>query len=300
MDEERNGNDRIKDSIKALLFILLFTFLNTFIPVLGVFVFFLWPLPVIYIFVKYGMEDTVKLIVIAALINGILLSPFMGLVTIIGVGFIGFIIGGFLKEDFPPFYTLLGSIGVGLVSQIIILIITRYILGLDLNFLINELYTLLQESPEIAQYEEIIKTQIEMIRKIYPSLVIISSIFTGSIHYYLSVWYLNKKGFDFKTYLSLKYWHFPRIVSLGIVITLMFSNNIFFNNLNILLLFLSMIQGFAVGLYYLESKDLGKFIKIFYVISVFIIPLLPLLLALLGLIDMWFNLRRLKKSDLDN
>ncbi|MFW6007194.1 MAG: DUF2232 domain-containing protein [Halanaerobiales bacterium] len=292
--------EKTKDSIKSLIFILLFTFLNAYIPFLSIFVFFLWPLPVTFMFVKYGMTDTLKIIVIAALLNGLLLSPFMGLITIIGIGFIGFIIGGFLKEDFPPFYTLLASIGAGLFSQILVILISRYILGVDINILINELYNLIQENSDIVQYEEILKAQLEIIKDIYPSLVVISSVFTGSIHYYLSVWYLNKNKYNFKSFLPVKYWYFPRIVSIGIVITLLLKNYSFFNNLNVILLFLCFIQGFAVGLYYIEKRKTGKILKYVYIVSIFVIPLFPFILILVGLFDLWFNLRKMKKTDRDN
>mgnify|MGYP006301769647 CR=1 FL=1 len=134
-----------------------------------------------------------------------------------------------------------------------------------------------------------------MIRQVYPALIIISSMFTGTIHYYISIWYLNKKDFNFESFLPVRFWHFPRwLVSLGIVVTLIFQTNIFFNNLNIILFFLAFIQGLAVGLFYINGRKGSKILRTIYIICIFVVPLLPLLLILLGLIDMWFNLRKLE------
>ena len=58
--------EEIIDSIKSLFFIILFALINVFIPFLSIFVFFLWPLPVVYMYIKYGMKPTMRIIVIGA------------------------------------------------------------------------------------------------------------------------------------------------------------------------------------------------------------------------------------------
>ena len=292
--EVKLEKEKIRDNIRALFYIFLFTLINVYIPVLNIIVFFVWPIPIVYILVKYGMNNAFKIIIISALINGLLISPLIGLITIIGFGFIGFVIGGCLQEKLSPFKTLISSVLVVLISQSLILLISYQFLGLDYNYFISEIERLLSQSGQFSEFEEIIKLQLQLIKQIFPALLIISSTVTGIISYYITLWYLNKKEFDFKIFTPVRYWHFPRwIVSIGIVISLLFKFNSILYNLNIMLFFICLVQGFAVGLYYISKRNGSKIFRLIYFLAIFFIPLLPVVLIVLGLVDMWFNIRGL-------
>lgn len=284
------------DSVKALLIILLLTMVNMYIPILSLIVLFIWPVPVAYLAVKHGMRNTAIVIAIAAIINGFFFGPMVGLITVIGFGFVGFVIGGSLNEGFSPLKTLIFTVFTVLISNILIILISKYILGFNFNNLINEVMTFLSETKEISQYRQIIRAQLQFVKNIFPSLMVISAMITGIINYYVVLWYLNTKELNRDTHRPVKYWYFSRwFISLGIAISLLLQSNLFFLNLNVVLIFVAFIQGFAVGLYYIDKKGNALFRWIFIFLILFFPPV-PILLAVVGLLDMWFNFRKISNQ----
>ncbi|MGM0437902.1 MAG: DUF2232 domain-containing protein [Bacillota bacterium] len=285
-------NKKVIDIIKAVSAVVLLTILNIYIPFLSLFVLIVWPIPIVLTMIKYGPKETAIVITIAALINGIFFSPLMGLLAVVGFGFIGFVLGSSINEELKPIKVLVFTILTVFLSQVIILIISTQFLGFDINQIVNESMTAVMGSPQI---DELILSQIKsVIKSIIPAILFISSVLVGVVNYYITMWYVNRIGIKKKTFKDIRFWNFPKwIISLGILITLMFSQNTILLNLNIILSFFAFIQGFSVGLYFVNKKG-NMFLNILYVFSVFIIPLLPFALILVGLVDMWFDFRKLK------
>ena len=98
---------RYKDSIRTVAYIILLTAVNYFIPFLSMAVMILWPVPIVYLVQKKESRSVIGVIVIAALINGLLFGTLMGLMTIIGFGLVGFVIGNVIKEGLSPLKTLI-------------------------------------------------------------------------------------------------------------------------------------------------------------------------------------------------
>jgi len=281
------------DGLKTLLAIIIMTVMNFFFPVLSIIILAVWPIPVVLMAVKHGMKVAGITIIVAAIINGFLFGPLMGLITIIGFGFVGFIIGGSLNEGLSPARTLLFTIIGVITSQLLIVAISHYIFGFDMKNLVEQIIKQLSEAGDTT-FKEIIQAQFHVIKAVFPAIIVISSILTGILNYYLSLWYLNNRGISKKIFLPVKLWRFPRwYISFGIIVSLIFKTNTFFVNLNIVLLFLTFLQGFAVGLFYIEKTKKPVFFRWLYIFTILFIPPVPIILMLTGLIDMWFNLRKL-------
>ena len=281
------------DGLKTLLAIIIMTVMNFFFPVLSIIILAVWPIPVVLMAVKHGMKVAGITIIVAAIINGFLFGPLMGLITIIGFGFVGFIIGESLNEGLSPARTLVFTIIGVITSQLLIVAISHYIFGFDMKNLVEQIIKQLSEAGDTT-FKEIIQAQFHVIKAVFPAIIVISSILTGILNYYLSLWYLNNRGISKKIFLPVKLWRFPRwYISFGIILSLIFKTNTFFINLNIVLLFLAFLQGFAVGLFYIGKTKKPVFFRWLYIFTILFIPPVPVILMLTGLIDMWFNLRKL-------
>jgi uncharacterized protein YybS (DUF2232 family) len=287
-------NNKIKNTLIAISVIIFLTLLNFSIPFFSLFVMVVWPIPVVIIAVQYNTNQAGLVIAVAAIVNGLLFSPIMGLMTVIGFGLIGFVLGGSINEGLSPFKTLLFTILAVLLSQTLIFGVTTYIIGYDFNNIINNALDMLLQTPQI---DKTLLTQFKAIIQIlFPAMIIISSTVMGTLNYYASIWFLKKRGYEKAVFTPIQYWKFPRwIVSLGILFTLLYNTHPFLVNLNVILFFLAFLQGFAVGLFYIVKKD-SFFLNMVYVGLVFIIPFLAFGLIFVGLIDMWFNLRKLNKK----
>lgn len=286
-------NQRIKDSIKVLLYLLILTLINIYIPFLSILVLIVWPIPIAVITLKYDLNTTAGVIAISALINGVLFSPMMGLLAVIGYGLIGFVIGSSLKEEIKPLNTLIFTVLSVLLSHILLLFISKYLMGINFQSIINEINTIIGQTSNMGM-EEMLNSQLQLLQKIFPALIAISAIITGCLNYYATTWYINKAGFDKPTFKNIKYWALPRwVIAIGIVVSLILKRNIFFVNLNIVLLFLTLIQGYAVSIYFIDKKTKNSIIKVIFTAVVIFVPLLPPVLVLVGLVDFWFDLRKI-------
>ena len=282
---------RYKDSIRTLAYIVLLTAINYFIPFLSMAVMILWPVPIVYLVQKKESNAVIGVVIIAALINAFLFGTVMGLMTIIGFGFVGFIIGNVIKEGLSPFKTLIVAVIAVTISQLLVFYVASGMLNLNYQTLLQQAVQNL--SGDQQSLEQIITTQMNLIKKIFPSLLFVSATITGVLNYYVSAWYLRRRGLNIELYKPINRWYLPRwIVSILIVVSLLFTSNSIFLNINIFMFFLAFLQGFAVLMYFLSKKSSSVLIKSFMIFLILIFPPVPMILILLGLLDMWFNFRK--------
>jgi uncharacterized protein YybS (DUF2232 family) len=284
---------RYKDSIRTLAYIILLTAVNYFIPFLSMAVMILWPVPIVYLVQKKDSRGVIGVIVIAALINGLLFGTIMGLMTVIGFGLVGFVIGNVIKEGLSPLKTLITAVITVIVSQALIFYVSSGMMNLDYQTLLQQAVESLSSEFDQQSVEQLITAQMSLIRMIFPGLLAVSATITGILNYYVSAWYLRRRGLNIELYKAVSRWYFPRwTVSILIVISLLLTSNSIFLNINILMFFLAFLQGFSVLMYYLSQKSSSFLLKSFFIFLIFIFPPVPIILILLGLLDMWFNFRK--------
>lgn len=282
-----------KASLKTLAYIILLTAINYFIPFLSMAVMVFWPVPIVYLVQKEESSRVIGIIVIAALINGFLFGTVMGLMTIIGFGLVGFVIGNVIKEDFSALKTLMITIITVIISQALIFYVASGIFNLDYQTLLKQTLKGLSGEFDQQAVEQLIMSQLGLVKMIFPALLTISASITGILNYYVSAWYLRRRGLNLKLYKPISSWYFYRwLVTPVIIISLLLSSNPIFINLNILMFFLAFLQGFAVLMYYFSAKNSSFLLKSFMIFLIFIFPPVPIILIILGLLDMWFNFRK--------
>ncbi|QTL99818.1 DUF2232 domain-containing protein [Iocasia frigidifontis] len=296
----------IKDGLKVMGLVFLFSLLSIYIglysPIMGFFINLVLPIPIAYIVSKYNNQSSLIIIITVALTNGLLLGMTGGMQlgammivnTVVGFGLIGFVVGSGVKEGFSPRITLILTVAAVIFSTVITNQVIPYLTGTGYKDVINDIVNIINQNSQFGEFSETVKQIVPLIIRIYPSILIITSIITGIVVYYISTWYLKKKGLVDKIYKPVKMWYFPRILSLGIVIALLLDGNIFFVNLLIVLLFFMFLQGFSVGLFY-TSRLKNPIINFLYIMAIVFLNFLLLpVLIILGLFDMWFNLRKFK------
>lgn len=282
-----------KDSIKTIIYIILLTMVNFYLPIFSLAVMILWPVPVVYLVQKAKTGRVITVIALAALINGSLFGPLMGLMTVIGFGLVGFVIGNVIKERLSPKKTLIISIIAVIISQSLIMLVADYILGVNLQSFVQDAVQSFSSDLDQASIEQLVNAQIGFISMIFPALLTVSSTITGIFNYYISAWYLRRRGLNIEIYKRFNRWFMPRWpISAAVVVSLFLKNNPIFFNINIYLFFLAFLQGLAVLMYFISAKTDSFLPKILAVFVILILPPIPMALILLGFIDMWFNLRK--------
>lgn len=282
-----------KDSFRTLMYIIILTALNYIFPFLSMIVMFLWPVPIVYLVQKEESSRVIAVIAAAALINGFLFGAVMGLITVIGFGLVGFIIGNIIKEGFSPLKTLIAAVLSVIVSQALVVYVSGSIMDLNYQLLIEEAIRNLGGELNGESVEQLVMPQLQLIRLMFPALLGISATITAIFNYYISAWYLRRRGLNIEIYKPFNRWYLPRwTISILIVISLLMRSNTIFLNANIYLFFLGFLQGFSVLMYYLSARSSSFLLKAFVVFLIFLFPPVPIVLILLGLLDMWFNFRK--------
>ena len=296
-DNEQNSqqNNTNRQLFYSLLAVIALTFVNVNIPIFTAAVVIIWPLPVVYLALQQGQKRAVLMIVIAAVINGILFNPLMILVTVIGFGFIGFVMAGALQENFSPRRVLLLTVIAAVISNLILagILMLGYEQGLQEGFaeMIREYIAPIIEGEEMSPMMEM---QLQFIIQLMPALLIISGVVTGILNYYFVHWFLNLRNINVSMYKSIAYWRFPAgLVSLVIVIGLLLRGNSLMFNLTALAFFVIFMQGFGVGLYYVGKRTGSYLFRWFYVLAVIVIPIIPIILLAVGMLDLWLDFRKI-------
>ncbi len=301
MDKEPSTSDQDQKEMRKQFFlslaaIIILTFINVSFPFFNLAVILIWPIPIVNLAIHQGMRKATTLVAVSALINGLLFNPLMGLLTVAGFGFVGFVMAGAILEKLSAFKVILMTVLTAITSNFIIMagISLSYeggILGTVQSAVADNLIPLLENGEMTA----ILEAQLELISLVIPGMLIISGILTGILNYYLVHWYFDIKKISVKTYNSITYWRFPTIIlSLGLVISILFRSTPVGINLLVIIIFLLFLQGFGVGLYYVRKKTESFFLNWIYILLVIMIPVIPPLLFLIGLVDLWFDIRKLE------
>lgn len=301
-DNNQEDSEQLKESrmqfFYCLVAVIALTFINVSIPVFTIAVVIIWPLPVVYLALHQGQRRAVMMIVMAAVINGLLFSPLMSITTVVGFGFIGFVMAGGLIEKFTPRRVLFMTVGAAILSNLILsgILISTYEQGLEAGFagMLEELAGPLMGEEELSP---LIQMQMRLITQLLPALLIISGAITGILNYYFVHWFLRLKNIDVIPFKSIAYWRFPAaLLSAGAVIGLLFRDRPSMFNLAAVVFFLIFLQGFGVGLYYTVRKTSSMIFRWIYILAVLIIPVVPVALLAVGLLDLWLDFRRIAFS----
>ncbi len=293
-EQEEKSNSRLQ-FILSLLAVVFLTFLNFTFPIFTIAVVIIWPLPVVYLSLKQGQRRAGMMIIGAAIINGLLFSPLMSMVTVVGFGFIGFVMAGALREDLSARKVLILTVVAASLSNLILAAFLLFSLDMGIQQGLTEMVQELAD-PVLGEEElsPMLEMQLRLLTRLLPAFLIISGSLTGILNYYFVHWFLQVKNFSVETYRSIASWRFPSVpVSLAVVFGLLFREQAIMFNIAALAFFVVFLQGFGLGLYSVGSWTKAPLFRWLYILAVLIIPVLPMILLGIGLIDLWVDLRQL-------
>ncbi|MPN05744.1 hypothetical protein SDC9_152997 [bioreactor metagenome] len=150
---------------------------------------------------------------------------------------------------------------------------------------------------------------ISMISMIFPAMLIISSVITSYVNYIFASKFANRFKIKIKEHEGLGYFSFPRTFMVAMAVMLLISYmlsvlkinvNAIQLNLFIIMYFAMYLQGIAVIKMYLINRRISKSMQNFLTImvvfmSLFVYAGATVLIALLGLVDLTVDLRKLNK-----
>ncbi len=297
-------------AITAILFLA-----SLYIPLFGTLVSFLCPLPIIILCLRHNIKVAFLSLVIAFLLVSLLAGPFQGLIAILGFGTLGIALGVAIKQKLSLLEILLiGSI-TSFVSKIILMLIGLWLLDINplllsldqINQSINQSLSFYRNmglsAEQIESFKDSLFQSLELIRIAFPAMLIIASVFDTLINYWVAGKILRRFGYKLASFIPFYQWRASRSFFwsylFGLIILIINTRYelpvLERIGVNIQLLFsiIFLITGLAVVSFILHHYKVKPIFCWFIYIIIFVQPVLSLIITWIGILDVWFDFRKL-------
>ena len=305
----------LKDIANGVLITGLIFAASILIPVFGFFCSLFIPLPTLYYRIKLGRTTSIIIPFLGFIIMVVVLSSFtIDVVFLAGLLLIGFILGELLESRFPINKTVLYTCGVVLISAMVGLFVFSSVSGKNLFTILSQyvaynielslaLYQSLGMSDENLRLiqDSLDKIQYVLVR-IIPGLTIASTLMVVWINILISKRLLKGKFRLHSDYEKMNQWQAPDflvwvVICCGLLM-LVPAAAAKLIGLNVLLISLTIyfLQGMGIVSFFFERKKVPRFFKILLYSLIAIQQLVLIAVIGIGLFDMWFDFRKIKKT----
>lgn len=293
--------------------------ISMYVPVLGAFVNFLWPLPIVICGCRHGFKWSVMTLLVATVIIAMLISPINAFFLAAIFGLLGLILGECMRRHLPPMQMMLyGSIG-AVLALVINIVLSFLVLGIDP---IEMIFTSFHESlGQLAAYyrehgmgEEEIKKIVDgyaemlrMMRVIMPGAFLLCAPIMAFVNYIAAKKILTKLGesfTDFPPFVKLQVpgWVlWPYGISL-LAVTYFYQTDqsswLYTLSVNVQTVcsFVLVLQGVVLLYWFVESKGKPRWWANLATALLFVIPLFSQIIVYVGAFDMVFDFRKIRKK----
>jgi len=301
---------QIEGALLAAIAVILGAF-SVYLPIIGQYVLiFFCPVPIILTILRHNIKLGFSVILVAFVLMGIITGIIQAILLVILYNFVGIGIGVALKRGLAAKEIILVGSFLSLAGSIIELCLLPFIMGINpwkdtLQILDQSLQTTagIYEKLSIDK-ETITKIKIQMeesikqIKLLLPAILLAASIFYTLMVYLATQLVLIRLGYSVPPLPKFSCWKLPWYCIWGIILGLFLSlwslPLIRITGINMLVSFIILygIQGFAIIFYFFNKYNIPKVLK---VISVIILFQFLNLIALVGIIDTWFDFRKLER-----
>lgn len=305
----RNTYALTEAAIQLAIFIVLFL-ASLYVPLLGIVISFFLSLPFIIFTMRHGYRAALVLLVAAVIVSS-LISSFLSAFAAIMFGTGGIVIGVLFAKQKNRYMILAAATVVFLLNTVIDYILSVKFFDIDiiaqtLSLLNDSFHTATQmmkgmgkEPPKqlIARFQQ----GLELIKYVTPTLFVIAALASAYLTISVSVPILKRLKLSVGTWPPFRQLMLPRQLIWYYMLVLIAT---FFPlekgtfafivviNLYYLLQLLFAIQGFSFLYYIAHRKQIAKGIVVIGTLFCFFVPFLLYLVAILGIIDLGFELRK--------
>lgn len=309
----------LNDKTKAITETALTTTLMVAFALIGLYiiptVIIFYPIPFIVIGVRHGTKYNILAIVASTLIVTMLTNIIIGIILLTSFGFLAISFAYMLKRKYTPSQIMILNCGLALISMLLSITLFDIISGTSfiaqIEFSLNSFFALDLEkintmglsNYEISQFKDLLEITKDNMILLIPFSIMVSSVLTTYIVYWGSAAILRRFGYTNIKRPKLKLFNLPRNAILGSLVMILGSMiikslNLFyyetiFKNIKALILFVFFLQGFSVFVYFIDKLKFNKIVKVILIaMAVINLPLV----ALVGFIDVIFDLRKLRRA----
>lgn len=289
--------------------------LSNFVPFFVLIGFFLMPIPMVVLYMTYGLRWSIMAGAVAGILLGLFLQPILAVVQILTFGSVGLLLGKGFKEEWAPFKMLSGVTFVLIVVNVAALMAMYAFLDMNLYQLMQQQVVAssqaLMEGYRESGMSEVqlmeMQQQVNDMIKTIPTLLPLFFCIAVSIISYMNIkvtqLILVKMGYPILPFLPMRYWEISRSMLYFYVLAMVVKYwgitrgidwlTIAGLNLEQLSVFFIAVQGIAFVLYMIYKRTkLGVGMQIIVVVLLLLQPHLHFFALIMGFFDMVLNYRK--------
>lgn len=289
-----------------------------YIPIIGMFVNFVWSLPIIICGVRNGFKWALLTTIVAGIICAMIINPVQALILTAVFGILGLVLGESMHRNTKPFNILLfGSIG-AIIAMILNFVIAFFIMNINPISMLFESFdnSLIQMAEfqrasgiseadiaaSIVSYTQLIK----MMRVIMPGAFLLTAPTITFINYWIAKKILAKLGTHFEDLPPFRELTIPKWVILPYGLSLAAvgyfyhttPNSWYYQiavNVQMICSVLFILQGLALGYWYIYKKNKPHWWT--YVLSFLVfIQIFSFILLWIGAFDSIVDFRKIRSK----
>lgn len=316
----RKTSAMVESGILAAIAIVM-ALISMYIPVVGAFVNFVWPLPIIICGMRNGLKWSLMSLIVAGIIIGIIISPIQAFFLVAIFGLMGIVLGECMRRRFPPMKLMFfGSIG-AILALIINVVLSFAVLGINP---IEMMFTSFNQSlTELAAYyreqglsEAEIQAAIQgysdmfsMMRIIMPGAFLISAPVLAFINYWCAKKILAKLGETFQPFPPFTSLQVPGWILWPYGLSLFAVTYFYLNardswmydlsvNVQTVTSFVLVLQGICLIYWFVEKKNKPMWWAHLATGLLFFVPLFSQIIVYVGAFDIIFDYRKIRSKRL--
>lgn len=278
-----------------------------YIPVLGPFLTFFWPVPIMLVFYRHGWRAASLTVVVAGLVLTAFVGIIKGFTVTLTLGSVGLILGWAFRSRKGPTITIGAAALAILITFLITTALFTTFMGInliaDMKVALEDAYRMAGEMEQTypGGVEAGLSTEemLDFLIKLIPAAMLMAVTINAAINYQVGSMVLKRLGYAVPGLPSFVEWRLP-IYTLygyifGIVITWIGTENetlmTLGNNIIYFFSMLFMVQGISLLYFLLRRANVSKSLSIMLIIIGFFMPFGAQLIIWAGMFEMVFNWR---------
>lgn len=307
-----------KKNTKALVESALITSIACIVAIVGIYVpllgylLILISVPFIILMIRNGWKYVVLSSLVSSILVGAISFPTYGIYVAVLGGGVGIVIGYFInKGDESSKVIFYGTVATS-ISFFVIFMIIVFLSGISaiemIDYMTDEITVILKdagiESVLTERGVELAKIAV-IFKMLIPSSIIIFATIFSIINYFISSVIMQRIGMDISKIKRFSHFSLPNNIMIGTTVILILSyivgklnivnSQVLFINIFYIFVYVFMVQGLAVLVFYMESVKMNIYLKIITIILVFVFQLI-IVIAILGWFDSIFDFRKLRRE----
>jgi len=304
----------VESSLLAGVAVVLFL-ASHFLPVVGIGFSLLCPAPLVILGMRHDLGKAVLGLFVASILIMLILGPVGSLFFFLGFGVLGVGLGFLARKLDSGVEIILYGILVSLGSKLLLMVIASKLTGVnpfsldpsEMQQILDRVFAFYEQrglgGDNLSAVKEQISMSVKLMPLIFPALLTVAAAVDCYLSYVVSRVILRRvRSAILPPLPSFSEWRFPKSVFwallVSVILTIAGSRGTPWNiwiktgtNLRLLVNVVFLLQGLSLAWWFLSRKKVHIFIKVALTGLVLFIPFMSQVALLLGIIDMWFDLR---------